>query len=114
MDVGEDHLLHGISEQDSLDDHFGIEDFSVDSLMSARTDVEQFFKRLKMAGLLHQARECHTDSQIAHDFWLTRQGHGVGFWDGDYGDIGDQLTDIADLSGTATYVLGEDGKIHQL
>jgi hypothetical protein len=114
MDVGEDHLLHGISEQDSLDDHFGIGDFSVDSLMSARDDVAQFFKRLKIAGLLEPAREYHDDSHIAYHFWLTRQGHGAGFWDGDYGDIGDQLTDVADLSGTVTYVAGEDGKIHQV
>ncbi len=36
MDVGEDHLLYGISEYDCLDDHFGIEDFSVESLLLAR------------------------------------------------------------------------------
>jgi hypothetical protein len=63
---------------------------------------------------LDHARECYGDSRIAYDFWLTRQGHGAGFWDGDYRGIGDQLTDITDLSGTVTYVLGEDGKIHQL
>jgi len=114
MDVGEDHLLHGISEQDCLDDHFDIEDFSVESLIKARADVDQFFKRLQTAGLLDQAREYRDDSHIAYHFWLTRQGHGAGFWDGDYGNIGDQLTDIADLSGTVTYVIGEDGKIHQL
>jgi hypothetical protein len=114
MDVGEDHLLYNISEKDCLDDHFDIEDFSIDSLISARDDVDQFFKRLRTAGLLDQARECYGDSHIAFHFWLTRQGHGAGFWDGDYGDIGDQLTDVADLSGTVTYGLGEDGKIHQL
>jgi hypothetical protein len=113
MDVGENHLLHGISEQDCLDDHFDIEDFSVEALIKARYTVDQFFKRLQMAGLLDHARECYDDSRIAHDFWLTCQGYGAGFWDGDYGNIGDQLTDIADLSGAA-YVIGEDGKIHQL
>ena len=114
MDVGEDHLLYGVSEQDCLDDHFDIEDFSVESLIDIRADVDKFFKRLQTAGLLDQARECYGDSRIAYDFWLTRQGHGAGFWDGDYRGIGDQLTDITDLSGTVTYVLGEDGKIHQL
>src|SRR5207237_8100038 len=24
------------------------------------------------------------DSHIPHDFWLTRNHHGAGFWDGDY------------------------------
>jgi hypothetical protein len=114
MDVGEDHLLHGIFEQDCLDDHFDIEDFSVESLIKARADVDQFFKRIQTAGLLGQAREYYDDSHIAYHFWLTRQGHGAGFWDGDYGDIGDQLAHIADLSGDVIYLVGEDGKIHQV
>lgn len=35
-----------------------------------------------------------------HDFWLTRNGHGAGFWDRGYGDVGDRLT-------TAAHVWGE-------
>ena len=31
---------------------------------------------------------------IEHDFFLTRNGHGAGFWDGDY-EKGDELTEIA-------------------
>src|SRR6266851_3222861 len=27
---------------------------------------------------------CAYGDRIAHDFWLTRNGHGAGFWDGDY------------------------------
>lgn len=27
-----------------------------------------------------------------HDFWLTRNGHGAGYWDRDAGDTGDRLT----------------------
>lgn len=35
-----------------------------------------------------------------HDFWLTRNNHGAGFWDGDWhheeiDDVGEMLTDIA-------------------
>jgi hypothetical protein len=42
--------------------------------------------------------------KIAHDFWLTRNGHGAGFWDGDYKlsefdliyeNLGDRLTELA-------------------
>src|SRR5262245_12754239 len=33
------------------------------------------------------------DELAGHDFWLTRNGHGAGFWDGDYpDDVGDALT----------------------
>jgi hypothetical protein len=32
--------------------------------------------------------------RFGHDFWLTRQGHGAGFWDGDWPEYGDWITDI--------------------
>jgi len=34
-------------------------------------------------------------SDIAHDFWLTRNHHGAGFWDGDFDQYGDILTKLA-------------------
>src|SRR6267142_5549151 len=38
----------------------------------------------------------HDGDRIAHDFWLTRNRHGAGFWDGDYPEpIATQLTDLA-------------------
>jgi hypothetical protein len=43
--------------------------------------------------------------QAGHDFWLTRQGHGAGFWDGDW-DIGDDTT-RADLLTAAAQAVGE-------
>lgn len=35
--------------------------------------------------------------RVAHDFWLTRNSHGAGFWDGDYDQdgLGDALTILA-------------------
>lgn len=35
------------------------------------------------------------DSQHGHDLWLTRNGHGAGFWDRGYGELGARLTDAA-------------------
>lgn len=45
------------------------------------------------------------DSDMGHDFWLTRSGHGAGFWDrlsrGANGyEIGEQLTDACKDYGT--------------
>lgn len=34
-------------------------------------------------------------AQAGHDFWLTRNGHGAGFWDGDWDTLGDVLTKIS-------------------
>lgn len=34
--------------------------------------------------------------RAGHDFWLTRNGHGAGFWDGDWQEpAGESLTEIA-------------------
>lgn len=35
---------------------------------------------------------------IGHDLWLTLEGHGAGFWDGDYRQ-GDALTKLCDEFG---------------
>ncbi len=36
----------------------------------------------------------------AHNFWLSREGHGAGFFDGDYDNRGDRLHKLAKASGT--------------
>ena len=51
--------------------------------------------------------------RIAHDFWLTRNHHGAGFWDGDYPEpIATQLTDLAHSFGECDLYVGDDGKIY--
>lgn len=51
--------------------------------------------------------------QAGHDFWLTRNGHGAGFWDGDWKDSdgsefrADLLTQIANSFDNADF-LSED------
>ncbi len=44
-----------------------------------------------------------------HDFWLTRNGHGAGFWDGDWPTYGDKFTEIAKSFGEVhAYFEGEE------
>ncbi len=53
------------------------------------------------------------DSQNGHDFWLTRNGHGAGFWDRGYPkEIGDVLSDKARAYGAVDLYIGDDKKIH--
>lgn len=49
-----------------------------------------------------------------HDFWLTREGHGAGYWDGDYPTTGDGLTEAAKAFGEAGWYVGDDDKIYQM
>ena len=51
------------------------------------------------------------DVQAGHDFWLTRNGHGAGFWDRGLRD-GDALSDIAHAYGTCDLYIGDDGMVH--
>ena len=40
--------------------------------------------------------------QHGGDFYLTRNGHGAGFWDRGYGDVGKQLTEAAKVYGSTS------------
>lgn len=50
--------------------------------------------------------------QFGHDFWLTRNHHGAGFWDRGHGDIGRKLTEAAHVYGEVSLYTGDDGKVH--
>lgn len=47
-----------------------------------------------------------------HDFWLTRNRHGAGFWDRGLGDLGDRLTELAQTYGESDPYIGDDGMIY--
>lgn len=49
--------------------------------------------------------------QAGHDFLLTRNGHGVGFWDGDWPKYGDWLSKISESFGTLC-VWADGGELH--
>ena len=57
-----------------------------------------------------------TPEQIGHDLWLTRNGHGAGFWDRPelYGSqsLADTFSDAARLLGGLDVALGDDGAIY--
>jgi hypothetical protein len=47
-------------------------------------------------------------SQAGHDFYLTRNGHGAGFWDRGLGDAGDRLTRASKVYGPQGFRLWTD------
>lgn len=51
-------------------------------------------------------------SSAGHDFWLTRAGHGAGFWDRGFGRVGDALTDRAKEYKEQYPVIGDDNLIY--
>lgn len=50
--------------------------------------------------------------RFGQDFWLTRNGHGAGFWDGDWPDeIGTWLTEIARPYGEVYLYVDDSGRV---
>lgn len=45
-------------------------------------------------------------------FWYTRNGHGVGFWDGSWPKYGDTLDGTAKTYGPVDVYTGDDGKTY--
>ena len=92
-----------------LDADYDIEDIAPETRKQMRTDLTDFVLQnqalLKASGL--------GDTQIGHDFWLTRNGHGAGFWDRGLGAIGDQLTEACKAYASVDLYVGDDGKIYQ-
>lgn len=55
----------------------------------------------------------YSDGRAGHDFWLTRNGHGAGFWDRGLRSIGTQLTRLSKYFGSVGLYRGDDGKVWQ-
>jgi hypothetical protein len=81
-----------------------------------KEDCAAFYKQYaKVMNILSDdvVRSLPNESRIAHDFWLTRNRHGAGFWDGDYPEpLGAILTDLAHSFGECDLYVGDDNLIH--
>lgn len=96
-------------EREPLDENYGISDLDSDALKRLEDEAKRFYMQALEIGI----PETSEDAQLAgHDFWLTRNGHGAGFWDGDWGDQGDALTKASEAFGTADLYIGDDKKVY--
>lgn len=92
-------------EEIMMEDYEVSEDFKE----KARVDISNFINEIREAELLGDL----DIEQVAHDFWLTRNGHGTGFWDGDYEkELGKELTKRAEAYGSCNLYLGDDGLVY--
>jgi len=100
--------LWSTSNDDSgnLDEVYSSEDISTQASKDAYKACEDFYSKCK--DILTE----NEPSQWGHDFWLTRNGHGAGFWDGDYPVHGDALTEACELFGEVYMYAGDDNQIY--
>jgi hypothetical protein len=110
-----DHLdPEGTGAAGQLEDHFEASDIAPDSIAEARRELTELIESAPEASQFWLAEL--GAGQIGHDFWLTRNGHGAGFWDrfarGVGADFGRQLTELSKPYGTSDAYVGDDGKVH--
>ena len=79
-----------------LDANYSQNDIAPDSMAKIIRDCAMFQEVAK--DLLERTyREGYTEEQAGHDFLLTRNHHGAGYWDRGLGEVGDKLTTAAQL-----------------
>lgn len=76
-----------------LDANYDISDFDHDCLHELVKECESF----QVANRETYSRNW-SDEQAGRDFWLTRNGHGAGFWDRGH-ENGDKLTKASEAYG---------------
>lgn len=93
-----------------LDSNYDLSDIADCEREEWCSEIESFVEVANDLGLLSGIG----DEQLGHDFTLTRNGHGTGFWDRGLGEIGKRLTNICKPFGEASAYIGEDGKIGRI
>lgn len=90
-----------------LDKNYSITDLSPELLAQVKKDCEEFQR-------WHRGRILHDLERAGHDFWLTRNSHGSGFWEvPDWPEEdGKVLTCAAHAYGEVYIVVGDDGKLY--
>lgn len=95
---------------DPLDHNYDMDDISPECAREMIDDCRQFqYYQRELLAKVYSER--YTEEHAGHDFWLTRNGHGAGFWDRGLGEVGEKLSKECKPYGSVDlYVVDE--KIH--
>jgi len=92
------------SEEDDnpepLDSWVDVDDLPADVVQSLTEDLNGFLNDVETECTVDDMARLDAE-QVGHDFHLTRNHHGAGFWDRGHGDLGSQLTTLAQAYGHA-------------
>lgn len=97
-----------------LDKEYGFEDIASETVKAMVADCKDFQEsnRALIDACEYGFNGYSRDEMAGHDFWLTRNRHGAGFWDRGLGELGKKLTDLAHAYGSFDLYVGDDGKIY--
>lgn len=107
---------------DPLDSNYGPEDLAPETIQQVHEDCSKFeaAHSERWADVPDRTFPDGTysgEESAGHDFWYTRNGHGVGFWDPDrqrlYGEENAEALDQASKEfGSCNAYVGDDGMIY--
>lgn len=92
-----------------LDANFGLSDLSDGAKEKAIADIKMFLQLCEEEGV--NPFSMLDSEQVGHDIWLTRNGHGTGFWDRGLGEYGRKLSHIAKSLGSCDIYTGNKGEL---
>jgi hypothetical protein len=100
-----------------MDANYSIDDIAPEAIDRAVADCLAFQAAhgpsIDDAPDASRSGEWDNREMAGHDFWLTRNGHGAGFWDGDWPEpLATVLTDAAHAFGELSPYVGDDGLIY--
>lgn len=89
-----------------MDANYSFADLAPETLDRMKTDCAAFQRQ--------HWNDIQDDVERAgHDFWLTRNHHGAGFWDGDWPEgVDEKLTAASHSWGEVDLYVGDDGRIY--
>jgi len=95
-----------------LDENYDIDDIADETLKQMVKDCEDFQQAEAADLALAYQQRGYDEGSAGHDFWLTREGHGAGFWDRGLGAVGDRLSKASKVYGSFYLYVGDDDMIH--
>jgi hypothetical protein len=100
------------TEEEQIRETDGIDirdlEFSPEAEKRATEDVSGFFEATRELFSQHTRYDL-----VGMDLWLSRNGHGAGFFDGEqYGENADALQEAACKMGECYLYAGDDGLLH--
>jgi hypothetical protein len=110
-------------DDEPLDRNYDASDLTPETLEKIVQDCTKFqednaetlaeCEALDEAGDWAHSGRCSVLESAGHDLWLTRNGHGAGFWDGDWPErLDDKLDASAKSFGEVDLYIGDDGLLY--
>lgn len=99
-----------------LDSTYTVRDMTPEALAQCVSDCERFQREnaehLNPDNCLKYGPDFGPLGRAGHDYWLTRNGHGYGYWDGHWAEpAASALTEAAERAGYRTPYVA-DGRVH--